>query len=337
MSSAFFGLFTSLNRRWKRPLAIFRPHHYLHFELVPRYRSADGRISHNSHGFRGAEFNLEKAEGFLRIVCLGESTTYGSTTYGDGVSDQETYPACLQQKLVSSGYPVELINAGVPSYTSSEVLLNYIFKIEPLKPDWIVYYFTINDIRPRQIGPISRDYREFCRLWSARPKLRSVREILTYFRYRKSINYRVRNLLHVNHSKNNILQTDGRVFRANVRDLLTLATAHSCRVLVVCPRYRNLTGNTDSDLQADDPMSRAVAEHRAIAFELAKEFGQPSLDMVPLMPKPPWSGVEASDTYVDSVHMTARGYSLFAEHIAKVLLAYISIEYGSPQSKSGRT
>src|ERR1043165_4231515 len=45
-----------------------RPHHYLHFELVPGYRSPDGAATHNSYGFRGKEFTIKKPVGAKRVV-----------------------------------------------------------------------------------------------------------------------------------------------------------------------------------------------------------------------------------------------------------------------------
>src|SRR5262245_20229771 len=294
--------------------ASYRPPPDLHFELVPLHRAEDGTVNHNTAGFRGPEFSREKAAGAVRIVCLGESTTYCT-----GLADHETWPARLQVKL-QQGWPtpVEVINAGVPAYVSSEVLLNYIFKVETLAPDWIIYYFTMNDVRPRQLGKLSRDYREYCRLWGTKPKLDSLRSLETYLRFGKSINYAVRNMLHVDHAESNILNTNSAIFYANVQNLAALATTQGVRTLVVCPRYRKLTG-TVADLEIEDPMSWAVAQHRAAATEIAQKFGQPIVDMIDLMPPPPWNKNDQDDFYFDSTHMKARGAELFAEHIEKKL------------------
>jgi hypothetical protein len=82
-----------------------RPHHYLHFELVPGYRSPDGAATHNSYGFRGKEFTIKKPVGAKRVVCIGESTTYCT-----GIKDAQTWPERLSEKLGA-----EVINAGVPA------------------------------------------------------------------------------------------------------------------------------------------------------------------------------------------------------------------------------
>jgi hypothetical protein len=48
----------------------------------------------NSFGLRDVEFSLAKPEGTLRIVCLGDSVTYGA-----GVPFDETYEQQLERAL----------------------------------------------------------------------------------------------------------------------------------------------------------------------------------------------------------------------------------------------
>ena len=64
----------------------------------------------NDHGFRGADFALEKDR--YRVICIGESSTAGIES-----PDDETWPARLQTYL---GPDVEVINAGVGGSTSAE-------------------------------------------------------------------------------------------------------------------------------------------------------------------------------------------------------------------------
>ena len=66
------------------------------------YRLASGQSGYykgapfktNSHGFRGEEAAIEKAHDVFRIAVLGSSVTMGS-----GVSNQQTWPAQLQELL----------------------------------------------------------------------------------------------------------------------------------------------------------------------------------------------------------------------------------------------
>jgi len=78
--------------------------------LAPTWASTVSRRS-----FRGADFADTPGDDTLRIVCLGDSTTFGT-----GSNDDETYPAQLQN-ILRRRYPgrnVEVINAGIPGYSS---------------------------------------------------------------------------------------------------------------------------------------------------------------------------------------------------------------------------
>jgi lysophospholipase L1-like esterase len=129
----------------------YTTHPYFSHVLNPAFRSKDGRDRHNRLGFRGEEIENDKPEGVFRIFCLGASTTY--TTAVDGY--QKAYPAQLERILreVYHHPNVEVINAGVPAYTSLDSLLNLQLRILPLQPDLIVVYHGINDLAARLVPP----------------------------------------------------------------------------------------------------------------------------------------------------------------------------------------
>jgi len=72
----------------------------------------DNKVLHfNSKGFRGPEFTIDKPENTFRILTVG-----GSTTFGSGVLDNQTYPYYLQEFYDESNldFKVEVINVGLP-------------------------------------------------------------------------------------------------------------------------------------------------------------------------------------------------------------------------------
>jgi acyl-CoA thioesterase-1 len=73
------------------------------------------------------------------IVAVGDSLTEGL-----GVAEEFAYPALLEKKLQSGGYPYRVINAGVSGETSSGTLarINWILK---LKPDIVILVIGAND------------------------------------------------------------------------------------------------------------------------------------------------------------------------------------------------
>ncbi len=122
-------------------------HPYTAYTCKPNYSTAPGanyRASHNSYGFRGEETVWAKPEGVTRIACVG-----GSSTYGEGVSDNEhTWPARLQHLLSSSteNGEVEVINLGVPGYTTFESLARFALVGVELRPDIVVVYHSMADV-----------------------------------------------------------------------------------------------------------------------------------------------------------------------------------------------
>jgi len=100
-------------------------------------------VTINRHGFRGADYAIDKKAGTIRIVTLGASSTFG---YYD--RDNETYPFYLQEKLVEltqGRIPFEVINLGIPHLTSRQILALLHAEALPLHPDVVTFYEGIND------------------------------------------------------------------------------------------------------------------------------------------------------------------------------------------------
>jgi lysophospholipase L1-like esterase len=103
----------------------------------------------NSLGLRGAECSLEPAPDAFRILCLGDSTTFGFYVDGD-----ETLPVQLQRYLHGRGKPqVETINGGCGGWSIASQSPFFIERASKLQPHLVVLTFCSNDIsdltRPR--------------------------------------------------------------------------------------------------------------------------------------------------------------------------------------------
>ncbi len=123
------------------------PHHYLNYYPTPNFRR--GFTSHNSLGYRGPEFSLQKPQGVYRIAVLG-----GSSTYTLSVKDNEKIFTAQMQTILREklNYKnVEVINAGVVGYNSWESLINLEFRVLDLNPDLIVIYQGTNDVHARLV------------------------------------------------------------------------------------------------------------------------------------------------------------------------------------------
>ena len=97
----------------------------------------------NSFGFRGPDFTRGKSGGVVRIICLGESSTFG---FFD--RDDYTYPSILQRLLpkeTAVGGRFEVINAGIPHVDSDNILAMLKGEILSYEPDIITIYAGYND------------------------------------------------------------------------------------------------------------------------------------------------------------------------------------------------
>lgn len=96
----------------------------------------------NSQRLRNLEPLPPPSPDRIRIVCVGDSTTFG---LGSTLAD--SWPALLEQQLNqgSAGGVFEVINAGVPGYTSHQGLRRLARHIATWQPDLVIATFGTND------------------------------------------------------------------------------------------------------------------------------------------------------------------------------------------------
>ncbi len=106
------------------------------------------RLSTNSRGLRGAaEHDYEGPAAEKRIVVLGDSFTFG-----EEVSDDETYAAQLARLLPD----VEVLNLGVHGYGHDQMLLYLREEGVKYRPDLVLLGFLPDDMERNLLG--FRDY-----------------------------------------------------------------------------------------------------------------------------------------------------------------------------------
>lgn len=115
------------------------PDPLLYWRLKPK---KNGFASVNSMGTRGKEFLKNKSSGVFRIICMGDSSTFGSY-----IGANNTYPMILQKLLNSrqnSSQHYEVINAGIPGYGTYQGMLYLQKKIISWQPDLVTVYLGHN-------------------------------------------------------------------------------------------------------------------------------------------------------------------------------------------------
>ena len=89
----------------------------------------------NSFGFRSPEFQFSKSKDTYRIICLGSSMVYGT---GKIMTHFQLEKELNQLKKDDINF--EVINAGVPGYTSYHTMTQFLTSLVDLKPDLVISY-----------------------------------------------------------------------------------------------------------------------------------------------------------------------------------------------------
>ena len=84
---------------------------------------------------RGVAPEKEAQKYIGTIVAVGNSLTAGH-----GVSEENAYPALLENKLIAQGYPYQVINAGISGETSAGALSRINWILTNLEPDIARHY-----------------------------------------------------------------------------------------------------------------------------------------------------------------------------------------------------
>ena len=107
--------------------------------------------THNSQGFRGRDFPARSAR--VRVVAMG-----GSTTYGAGVNDGETWPVYLEE---ARGPGFEVLNFGALGHGTVEHINQAALLLPEYAPDVLVVHAGLNDLRNMHVRDLAPDYSDF--------------------------------------------------------------------------------------------------------------------------------------------------------------------------------
>jgi lysophospholipase L1-like esterase len=297
----------------------FAAHPYLIYYPRPGFRSTEG-TSHNSQGYRGPELMDHPS---LRIVLHGGSSTYETGVPHDELSWGPQLQAILRRELHDDR--IEVVNAGVPGYTSWESLVNLVFRTSALRPNITVLYDNYNDVHAREVDPAayrsdntgyrkSWDELEFQKLLAAQesPTLRY--SLTARFVYVRLLKYSVAptftslDLLTrartANHGKGeaNVPHNPPIWFERNVRNFVAVSEA-----MGAVPILMTWTGR--------GPESQPVAEHNEIIRRIAREHSLPLCDLASS------EAIRAdSSLWHDPIHMNESGVKKKAETLARTVL-----------------
>ena len=120
---------------WQVPWKAYSPNSSVIFSTD----TTEYKVNINSWGFRGEEFEYESSSDFV-IACIGGSTTV------NGMTDDATYPALLEQFLRYGDRQVVTINCGISGLGSVDYMLPISTLLQNIQPNIVVEYNAVNDI-----------------------------------------------------------------------------------------------------------------------------------------------------------------------------------------------
>ena len=293
----------------------------------------------NSLGFRGPEAPREKPPGIQRVVCLGQSESFGLY---EGEGDE--WPAALGRMLRRRHPDVEVLNASVVG-TGRRTRKAYLDKyVLPLDPDVVVLYFNVlneaaaalDDPGPDR-DPQAAPARRVRSAADALPQLRVLKKMKVALQgaLPASFNSRVQAWLWGRKLRaleeelprppvDAIPDEDVAGFEGHVRDVVALLRSRGIRpVLATYPtlvapenasRYWSyLSAQRLFMVQLSERgLMDAARRLNEVTRRVSRDLDVPLVDVDAIVPKD-------ADHFADLVHYTSRGAELVAASTSHVL------------------
>lgn len=254
----------------------------------------DFTVTTNRLGLRGPEVGEKRS---FRVLAVGNSCTFGV-----GVQDGETWPARLEAILRERVGPAEVINAGVPGYTSFQGLRYLAEGGLDLGPDLVIACFGFNDSDawgPDGDEAIAGKLRG--RSWDRTLSLsRFYRLLAGLIRGREGTGAADGGTGPLEERRPRVSADE---LRENLVEMKVLSGSRNASVMFLLWPYRK---------QRVDGIRDPVM-FQPVIIQAGQEAGVPVIDLIgPLVDAP-------FPVFIDHVHATAPGCSLVAETIAAAM------------------
>ncbi|MFC1597291.1 SGNH/GDSL hydrolase family protein [Planctomycetota bacterium] len=281
----------SIDRDIEFPFVAVDP--FVFWRVTPGFRGdfLGKPVAINSLGLRGPEISHTTRPDRTRILCFGDSITFGY-----GVGDRETYAYFLEECVGSD--KVEVVNCGVTGYTSFQVERRFRQLCAELPCDVATFCVGWNDASVRPVDDVhyARQVRfaasgtataEYCYTY------RLIRNLYadSYFSEAASA------------SETNRVPLDA--FRRNLQALVSQS------------RFRGIT-----PVFIDLPCRKGRGapfrlEYSAALRTTCAESGVPVIDVGVLSPT--FSQASNEEYFIDSCHLSVKGHRHLAERVAGAL------------------
>jgi lysophospholipase L1-like esterase len=258
------------------------------------------RIAHNDvfgtnrQGFRDNQAStVLKKPGTFRIICIGDSVTFGVPA--DQNSPEETFAKKLETLLLHhfGENTIEVLNAGVPGYTSYQGLLQLKHRLLRYHPDLVIVQFGINDGSPAIEFADNKQIMPSGHMLSVRNWLGKSALVFAIAHIVKKTNIHQYSL-----DGQNIVRVMPDDFRNNLTQMKNIGRTNGFQLLFIAP-VRYLENNL-SKVELYQPPKDAMVVDMFHAFQ----------HFTPDLPS----------LFHDDCHLTPKGHMLLAQTIYKTIL-----------------
>lgn len=284
-----------------RDVSIFESDPVLFWKLKPDLNSEWWDytvVSTNSAGFRYPHnFTKKKQDNTIRIVCLGDSITFGYR-----VPFQSTFPLIVERAL-QEAFPekkFEVIPLAVPGYTSFQGYLLFRSLGVSLKPDLVIISFAWNDTSKENCSD-SEAFERYAPLRGLKRVLRSSQLYLHLCKW--AAGWRKRDL---SKTKQEVARVSIKEYVRNFREITKLAKRAGATVIWLAPMVQEI-----------NPKTRDIPAYRQALAAAAQKDSIPFLK-VPLLTEKMSS--QNIGFFGEPLHPNDRGHYILAREMLSLLL-----------------
>lgn len=280
----------------------------------------------NNFGFaHTGDFAYDKPDGTLRIATLGGSTT------------ANTYPAMMGEMIsgrTGNAPSVEILNFGLPYWTTAHSLVNFVLNVVDFEPDYIVIHHAWNDSKYQELVDGYRsDYSHVLRPFEGSPFIidRYLVRASALYRY---IKFRLAppDWAYLDNAVSRDIAQGGASkgsdnfsrYRRNIETMVEVAVARGIRpVLTTMPHTLDPAKPAGQTMIRADQIDQANSIMREIAATNSNRVLFVDLDEL-------MTG-RVEEVFVDLAHVTEKGRKLKAEAIGAAILEDLLALPGLPR------
>ncbi|MBI5749433.1 MAG: SGNH/GDSL hydrolase family protein [Nitrospinae bacterium] len=295
-----------------------------------------GGIRHNNFGFRGKDITLKKHPNSVRIIFMGGSTTYES---GIGGGDK-VFTEILEDKLnqfFEGKKSIEVINAGVPTWSSVHSLINFATYLLDFEPDIIFLMDGLNDAAVRISDNSRSDYAEYykpmqippLKIWESSAFLSTILRKYTSPANKWWPNYwhglvdvtndpKISKWIQSQYPYVNEM-TQGNMeahspypFERNILSLIGITRQFGIKVVLLTTPILNISHNKAKAIEA-------LLENHHILKSITEKENIPFIDLYNLIP-------QREELYADIYHLNSKGQPIKAEKLFEEIVSKKIIE-----------